>query len=82
MLHPTPHEYARQEPIVEMRGVTCGYDGSPVLSSVDLTINRGDFVGLLGPISCKNAFMVAARWTCSRARYGSKVSPSTARGRA
>ena len=49
MLHPTPHEYARQEPIVEMRGVTCGYDGSPVLSGVDLTINRGDFVGLLGP---------------------------------
>lgn len=49
MLHPTPHEYERQEPIVEMRGVTCGYDGSPVLSGVDLTINRGDFVGLLGP---------------------------------
>ncbi len=34
---------------MEMRGVTCGYDGSPVLSGVDLTVNRGDFVGLLGP---------------------------------
>ena len=32
-----------------MRGVTCGYDGAPVLSGVDLTINRGEFVGLLGP---------------------------------
>ncbi len=49
MLHPTPHQYEREEPIVEMRGVTCGYDGAPVLSDVDLTVNRGDFVGLLGP---------------------------------
>ena len=49
MLHPTPHEYEREEPIVELRGVTSGYGGSPALASVDLTVNRGDFVGLLGP---------------------------------
>ncbi|MCY4654294.1 MAG: metal ABC transporter ATP-binding protein [Dehalococcoidia bacterium] len=49
MLHPTPHEYEYEEPIVELRGVTSGYGGSPALESVDLAVNRGDFVGLLGP---------------------------------
>ena len=49
MLHPTPHEYEHEEPIVELRGVTCGYGGSPVLECVDLVVNRGGFVGLLGP---------------------------------
>jgi zinc/manganese transport system ATP-binding protein/zinc transport system ATP-binding protein len=49
MLHPVPHEYDQQEPIVELRGVTCGYEGQTVLNDVSLKINRGDFVGLLGP---------------------------------
>jgi zinc/manganese transport system ATP-binding protein/zinc transport system ATP-binding protein len=49
MLHPIPHQYEHEEPIVELRGVTCGYDGTPALRDVSLTINRGDFVGLLGP---------------------------------
>ena len=49
MLHPFPHEYDQEEPIVELRGITCGYDGQTVLSDVSLKINRGDFVGLLGP---------------------------------
>ena len=49
MLHPTPHQYERAEPIVELRSVTSGYGDGPILSGVDLTINRGDFVGLLGP---------------------------------
>ena len=49
MLHPIPHQYEREEPIVELRGVTCGYDGVPVLRDVSLGVKRGDFVGLLGP---------------------------------
>ncbi len=49
MLHPTPHQYEREEPIVEFRGVTSGYGGIPAIESVDLIVNRGDFVGLLGP---------------------------------
>ena len=49
MLHPIPHQYEHEEPIVEIKDVTCGYDGNPILNNVDLTINRGDFVGLLGP---------------------------------
>ncbi|MCI0441218.1 MAG: ATP-binding cassette domain-containing protein [Chloroflexi bacterium] len=49
MLHPTPHEYERNEPIVELKGVSCGYDGTPALRDVSLRVTRGDFVGLLGP---------------------------------
>ena len=49
MLHPFPHQSEDKEPIVEIRGVTCGYDGTPALQDVSLTVNRGGFVGLLGP---------------------------------
>lgn len=49
MLHPTPHDYDQSKPIVELKDVTCGYDGNPVLHHASLRIMRGDFVGLLGP---------------------------------
>ena len=49
MLHPIPHQYEHEDPIVELRGVSCGYDGTPVLREVSLGVKRGDFVGLLGP---------------------------------
>ncbi len=35
--------------LVRFEGVTCGYDGPPVLRDVDLTIRRGAFVGVVGP---------------------------------
>ncbi|MEX0801266.1 MAG: metal ABC transporter ATP-binding protein [Dehalococcoidia bacterium] len=49
MLHPVPHEIEEARPAVELRGLTCGYDGVPALSDVNLTIAAGDFVGLVGP---------------------------------
>ena len=49
MLHPVPHQYQREEIIVELKGMTCGYDGTPVLRDVNLKVLRGEFVGLLGP---------------------------------
>ena len=49
MLHPFPHVKGSGEPVVELKGLTCGYDGQPVLSQVNLRIMAGDFVGLLGP---------------------------------
>ena len=49
MLHPSPHRYPEEQPIVELKGVTCGYEGSVVLEDVNLNIMRGEFVGLLGP---------------------------------
>ena len=49
MLHPSPHPYESHEPVVELRGVTCGYGGVPAVEHANLKIARGDFVGLLGP---------------------------------
>ena len=49
MLHPIPHKPPSGDPVVELRGVTCGYNGHPVLHDVDLKLMPGDFVGLLGP---------------------------------
>jgi len=49
MLHPVPHEAASGEPIVQLKHLTCGYEGATVLSDVGLGIMPGDFVGLLGP---------------------------------
>jgi zinc/manganese transport system ATP-binding protein len=44
---PTPS--ATPEPLVAFRGVSCGYDGLPVLRDVDLAIPPGSFIGIVGP---------------------------------
>jgi zinc/manganese transport system ATP-binding protein/zinc transport system ATP-binding protein len=49
VLHPLPHDTAQTDTIVELRGVTCGYAGHIALRDVDLSVPRGDFVGLVGP---------------------------------
>ena len=49
MLHPLPHQRMPGDPIVQLRGVSCGYEKQEVLSDVTLGIMQGDFVGLLGP---------------------------------
>jgi zinc/manganese transport system ATP-binding protein/zinc transport system ATP-binding protein len=49
MLHPFPHEPRGETPLVEFRGVTCGYGGTTALVDVSVSIWEGEFVGLLGP---------------------------------
>ena len=49
MLHPLPHQRISGDPIVQLQGVSCGYEKQEVLSDVTLDIMQGDFVGLLGP---------------------------------
>ena len=49
MLHPIPHAYRSGTPLVEINGLSCGYEKQKALNQVDLQIMRGDFVGLLGP---------------------------------
>lgn len=49
MLHPFPHNYKHEDPAVELRNVTCGYGGIPILSNINLEVMSGEFVGMLGP---------------------------------
>jgi len=49
VLHPIPHERGPESPVVELRTLTAGYGGQPVLRDISLSILPGDFVGLLGP---------------------------------
>lgn len=37
------------EPVVSLRGVTAGYRGVPAIEGVDLTVEPGEMVGLVGP---------------------------------
>jgi zinc/manganese transport system ATP-binding protein len=40
---------AGRDVLVRFERVSCGYDGAPVLRDVDLSIERGAFVGIVGP---------------------------------
>ena len=37
------------EPIIDIKGLTKRFSGRPVVDHVDLTVNRGEIVGFLGP---------------------------------
>jgi len=39
----------KHSPVIEVRGVTAGYDREVVLEAVDLEIHRGDFLAVIGP---------------------------------
>ncbi|HWI61843.1 MAG TPA: metal ABC transporter ATP-binding protein [Symbiobacteriaceae bacterium] len=38
-----------ESPLVQLADVSFGYGGDPVLDGVDLNVNRGDYLGLIGP---------------------------------
>jgi zinc transport system ATP-binding protein len=39
----------RGTPVIELRGVTFSYGALPVLTNVDLSVERGEFLGIVGP---------------------------------
>ncbi len=47
--HRPPPVSPEQAPLVLMRSLTTGYDRSAILHSVDFTIRRGEFAGIVGP---------------------------------
>ena len=44
---PPPHPEG--EPLVELRGLSTGYERTAVLRDVDFTLRRGEFAGIVGP---------------------------------
>ena len=37
------------QPIIEVHGLSAGYDGRTVLHDIDLTVYENDFLGIIGP---------------------------------
>lgn len=35
--------------LLELKNVTAGYDGTPVIHNVNFTVSSGDFIGIIGP---------------------------------
>ncbi|MGI8810110.1 MAG: metal ABC transporter ATP-binding protein [Acidimicrobiales bacterium] len=57
------------EPLLRLEGVTCAYDGSPVVVDADLEIGASDFTGIVGPSgSGKTTLLRAVLGTVSPVR--------------
>jgi ABC-type Mn2+/Zn2+ transport system ATPase subunit len=46
--------------LIEAKGITCGYGGDPVLVQVDLSVGKGDFIGVVGPSGCGKTTLIRA----------------------
>ena len=46
--HRPPPADPTGEPLVELRGLTAGYERTTVLHDVDFTLRRGEFAGVVG----------------------------------
>ena len=75
MLHPPELEHLHRpdpeaRPMVELAGVTAGYNGSRVLQDVSLRVLPGDFVGLLGPSGSGKTTLLRAILGAVKAQTG------------
>ena len=65
-------------PVVEFTDATFAYDGTVVLHDIDLRVDPGELVGLLGPSGAGKTTLLRALLGQVRARRG-RVGPSSLR---
>ena len=72
-------------PVVEIKGLSYSYRGQPALESVDLTVEQGDFMAVLGPNGGGKSTLLKILAGLLRPRMGRVrvfgQSPAKARGR-
>lgn len=59
-----------EAPVLEARGLVCGYGDGPVLKGIDFRLGAGDFVGVLGPNGCGKSTLIRAMSGVLRAEKG------------
>ena len=72
----------RGQPLVEMRGLTAGYERAPVLRDVDFALWRGEFAAIVGPSGSGKTTLLRAIAGQTRRFAGTVESSPRADGRA
>ncbi len=54
------HAHLDRSPLIELRDVTCGYNGTPILHRVNLTIAEGQLTGIVGPSGAGKSTLLRA----------------------
>ncbi len=69
------------EPLLEVRGLTAGFDAGPVLFGIDLDVGHGELVALVGANGAGKSTLLGALSGLIRATSGSSA-PKPSSGRA
>jgi ABC-type Mn2+/Zn2+ transport system ATPase subunit len=67
------------EPLVRLDHVSCGYGASPVVQDVTVAVDRGEFVGIVGPSGGGKTTVLRAAIGIVEATYGTVSRASDAR---
>ncbi len=54
------HVHLERAPLIELRDVTCGYNGTPVLHRINLAIPEGQLTGIVGPSGAGKSSLLRA----------------------
>lgn len=69
-------------PLVQLRGVTCGYGSVPILHKIDLEVRQGQMTGLIGPSGAGKTTLLRTILGQTNVQAGEvRVDGATVRGR-